>query len=67
MQSFKAINPTVLKKILKVFTIYHYTIASRQCWSNDFGHLNNYLFLKMLEAVYEIWSDSEKSFEIVNG
>ena len=49
--------------ILLLFMIW----AWRPCSSSDAEHLNNFCFIKALEAVYEISLVSEeKSFEIVD-
>ena len=37
--------------------------AWRPCWSCDPDHLNNFSFLKALEAVYEIWLQSAQLFQ----
>ena len=36
---------------------YHIWVL-QPCWSCDPDHLNNFSFLKALEAVYEIWVQS---------
>ena len=40
------------------FEGFYYIWAWEPCWSCDPDHLNNFSFLKVLEAVYEIWLQS---------
>ena len=61
----------VLEK--KIFQGFYHIWAWRPCWSCDPDHLNNFSFLKALEAVEEYLVaigpvvSEEKSYEIVDG
>ena len=46
-----------------MFKVFDHIWALRPCWSCDPDHLNNFSFLKALEAVYEIWLQSTHQFQ----